>query len=164
MDLATFITKSECECLNGSDDHTLEHALTSAGGFLQSDCDEQLIVSISFNQAVKIHSLKIKAPSDKGPKTLRIFINQPRTLDFDLADSYTSVQDLQLTPEDLEGNLVNLRFVKFQNVQNVQFFIKDNQSGGDITQIDHLAIIGSPISTTNMGDFKRVAGNVGESH
>jgi hypothetical protein len=43
-------------------------------------------------------------------------------------------------------------------------FIKDNQNNTDTTQIDHLAIIGSPISTTNMGDFKRVAGKKGESH
>ncbi|KAJ3647321.1 hypothetical protein Zmor_019205 [Zophobas morio] len=164
MDLQPFITKAQCECLNESDDHSLEHCLNSGGGYLQSDCDEQLIISIAFNQAVKIHSLKIKAPSDKGPKTVRIFINQPRTLDFDLADSYTSVQDLEFTAEELEGNPVNLRYVKFQNVQNIQFFIKDNQSGSEVTQIDHLAIIGSPISTTNMGDFKRVAGKKGESH
>ncbi|RZC38103.1 thioredoxin-like protein 1 [Asbolus verrucosus] len=164
MDLQPFIMKAQCECLNESDEHSLEHGLNSGGGFLQSDCDEQLIISIAFNQAVKIHSLKIKAPADKGPKIIRIFINQPRTLDFDLADSYTSVQDLQLTPEDLEGNPVNLRYVKFQNVQNIQLFVKDNQSGDEVTQIDHLAIIGSPISTTNMGDFKRVAGKKGESH
>lgn len=164
MDLAPFITKSQCECLNETDEHPLAHALTSGGGYLQSDCDEQLIISIAFNQAVKIHSLKIKAPADKGPKNIRLFINQPRTLDFDLADSYTSIQDLVLTPEDLEGNPANLRYVKFQSVQNLQLFIKDNQSGGEITQIDHLAIIGSPISTTNMGDFKRVVGKKGESH
>lgn len=42
-----------------------------------------------------------------------------------------------LEPKDLEGggNPVNLRYVKFQNVQNIQLFIKDNQSGGDKTQI-----------------------------
>ncbi|KAJ8976317.1 hypothetical protein NQ317_010271 [Molorchus minor] len=164
MDLHPFISKAQCECLNESDDHPFTHCLTSEGGYLQSDCDEQLIISITFNQAVKIHSIKVKAPSDKGPKYVRIFINQPRTLDFDLADSYTSIQDLELTPEDLEGNPVNLRYVKFQNVQNIQFFIKDNQSGDEVTQIDHLAIIGSPINTTNMGDFKRVAGKKGESH
>lgn len=76
----------------------------------------------------------------------------------------TFVFPYRLTKEDLEGNLVNLRFVKFQNVQNIQLFVKDNQSGGELTQIDHLAIIGSPISTTNMGDFKRIAGKKGESH
>lgn len=70
----------------------------------------------------------------------------------------------RLTPTDIEGNPVNLRYVKFQNVSNIQFFIKSNQAGGDITQIDHIAIIGTPINTTNMGDFKRVAGKKGESH
>ncbi|KAF5274783.1 hypothetical protein FQR65_LT00366 [Abscondita terminalis] len=164
MDLSPFILKANCECLNEHDDHPFTHCLQAGGGFLQSDCDEQLILSISFNQAVKIHSLRIKAPSDKGPKNIKIFINQPHTLDFDLADSYGSVQDLQLTPADLEGNPVLLRFVKFQNVQNIQFFIKDNQIGGEITQIDHFVIVGSPINTTNMGDFKRVAGKKGESH
>lgn len=63
-----------------------------------------------------------------------------------------------------EGNPVQLRYVKFQNVQNLQIFVKDNQSGSETTQIDHLAIIGTPINTTNMGEFKRVAGKKGESH
>lgn len=51
-------------------------------------------MNVTFNQAVKIHSLKISAPADKGPKNVKIFINQPRTLDFDAADSNISVQDL----------------------------------------------------------------------
>jgi hypothetical protein len=41
-----------------------------------------------------VHSLKIKAPSDKGPKTVRIFMNQPNTLDFDKADSMVATQDI----------------------------------------------------------------------
>lgn len=54
--------------------------------------------------------------------------------------------------------------MKFQNVQNIQLFIKDNQKDKDVTVIEHLAFIGSPISTTNMSEFKRVAGKKGESH
>lgn len=69
-----------------------------------------------------------------------------------------------MTQKDLEGVPVNLRFVKFQNVQNMQLFIKNNQGGTETTQIDHLSILGSPICTTNMGEFKRVAGKKGESH
>ncbi|CAF4782494.1 thioredoxin-like protein 1 [Pieris napi] len=164
MDLVTFITKSECECLNEADNHPLTHALTSGGGYLASDCDEQLIINISFNQLVKLHSLKIKAPADKGPKFIKLFINQPRTLDFDQASGNASIQELEMTPNDLEGNPVPLKFVKFQSVQNIQLFIKDNQAGDEVTQIDHLAFYGSPISTTNMGEFKRVAGKKGESH
>lgn len=164
MDLTTFISKNESECLNEADNHPFVHAMTSGGGYLASDCDEQLIINITFNQLVKLHSLKIKAPADKGPKSLKLFINQPRTMDFDQVTSTSSVQDLELTPSDLEGNPVPLKFVKFQNVQNVQIFIKDNQSGGEVTQINHFAFYGSPISTTRMGEFKRVAGKKGESH
>ena len=45
-------------------------------------------------QGVKVHSIKVKAPSDKGPKTVRIFQNLPNTLDFDKADSMVCTQDL----------------------------------------------------------------------
>jgi len=163
MDLNTFINKAQCECLNEDDEHPFSHCLTSGGGFLQSDCDEQLIMAMAFNQAVKLHSLKIKAPEDKGPKTVRVFINQPNTLDFDKATSMTSTQDLELTASQLDGSIIPLKFVKYQNVQSVQFFVKDNQSGDEVTQIDYLAIIGTPIQTTKMDDFKRVAGKKGES-
>lgn len=184
MELNTFISKQECECLNESDDHNMKHALVSAGGYLQSDCDEQLIMSITFNQAVKIHSLKFKAPPHLGPKQVKLFINQPRTIDFDKAESMSSVQDLtwvsnrstqdnyltsvttcSLAEKELEsGNPVNLRYVKFQNVQNIQIFVKNNQSGGDVTQIDYIGFIGSPIITTKMNDFKRISGKKGETH
>ncbi|GFT12163.1 thioredoxin-like protein 1 [Trichonephila clavipes] len=148
VDLVSFISKSCCECLNDSDDHPFANSLTSDARYLESDCDEQLII-----------------PEDNGPKTLKLFINQPRTLDFDQADSSEPVQILELKPEDLTGeNPVPLRYVKFQNVQNLQIFVKDNQTGAETTRINHLAIIGSTISITNMSDFKRVAGKKGESH
>jgi len=165
MDLTTFVMKNMSECLNESDDHTLDHALNSGPGFLASDVDEQLIINIAFNQGVKIHSLKLKAPAKHGPKKIKLFINQPVTLDFDAASSTAAVQEVEVSPKDLEtGNLINLRFVKFQNVQTLTFFIVDNQSGDEKTIIEELKIIGAPIATTKMDDFKRIAGKKGESH
>ncbi|KOC61011.1 Thioredoxin-like protein 1 [Habropoda laboriosa] len=165
MDLAAFITEAHCECLNESDEHNFLQCLTAGDGYLESDCDEQLILSIVFTQTVKLHSIKIKAPKDKGPKNIKLFINQPRTIDFDMADSNTSIQDLTLSPKDIEeGNPIALRYVKFQNVQNLQIFVKDNQTGSETTRIDNVAVFGSLISTTNMGEFKRVLGKKGESH
>ena len=38
-----------------------------------------------------------------------------------------------------------------------QIFVKDNLSGDETTQIDYLAIYGSPINVTNMNEFKRVS-------
>ena len=90
-----------------------------------------------------------------------------------------AAQDIEITEKHLSGDVILLKFVKFQNVKNMQFFFKvyhqirqnfylqhclqDNQSGDDVTQIDHLCIIGTPIDTTNMKDFKRVSGKKGES-
>ncbi|KAL7290807.1 hypothetical protein TKK_0015550 [Trichogramma kaykai] len=165
MDLISLVMKAQCECLNESDDHCFADCLVSNDDYLESDCDEQLIISITFIQPVKIHSLKIRAPASNGPKNLKLFINQPRTIDFDMAQTNSSVQNLELSTKDIvEENPILLRYVKFQNVQNLQIFVKDNQNGFDTTRIDHLSIFGSPISTTNMGDFKRVAGKKGESH
>ena len=39
----------------------------------------------------------------------------------------------------------------------VQIFVKDNQTGTETTQIDYIGFLGSPVSTTNMGEFKRVS-------
>lgn len=164
MNLSSFIYKSQCEALNEADDHALLPFLENPNKYLQSDCDPQLIISLAFTQPVKVHSLKIKAPADSGPKTIRLFINLPNTIDFDAATSNIATQELELTPKDLEGNVVNLRYVKFQNVQNLQIFVKDNQSDEETTRIDKLVILGLPLAMTNMGEFKRVAGKVGESH
>merc|ERR1712096_221073 len=79
-------------------------------------------------------------------------------LDFDKADSMAATQDVTITPNQLEGEVIPPKFVKFQNVNNIQFFFKDNQEGVEVTQIDFLSVIGTPIDTTNMKDFKRVAG------
>lgn len=151
MDLTSFITKAGCECLNEADDHPLEHALNPKGGFLESDCDEQLIISIQFNQKMKIHSFKMNGPADKGPKNVKLFINQPHTLDFDKAEAMAPVEAFELTPEDLEsGATVPVRFVKFQSVDSITIFVKDNQSGDEVTQIESLGFIGTPQNTTNM--------------
>lgn len=39
---------------------------SDAATYLESDCDEQLIVAVGFDTNVKIHSLRLRAPAD-GP-------------------------------------------------------------------------------------------------
>lgn len=166
IDLVSNIHKGQSECLNQSDDHTWEHALTpSTTTFLESDVDEQLLLFISFMQPIKLNALVIQSPGENGPKNIRLFINQTRTLDFDSAEKNQSVQDLELKPEDLKDNtLVKLKYVKFQNVQNITLFVSNNQDSSDKTVISYLKFIGSPVSVTNMNDFKRVSGQAGEAH
>lgn len=166
IDLYSMINKQQSECLNQDDDHTWENLLNNSQlNYLKSDCDEQLLLVISFQQPIRLHSMIIQGPKDHGPKLVKLFINQTRTLDFDSAENMEPVQQLELKEDDLANNqLINLRFVKFQNVQSLTIFFANNQSGSDTTIVHYLKLIGQPVSVTNMNEFKRVSGQPGESH
>ena len=136
--------------------------LDSDQAYLESDCDEQLLITVGFNQSVRISSLSFVAKNNaQAPKTIKLFVNS-RALDFDRADSSVDTQTITLTPADLTGNPVPLRFVKFQDVSSITLFVKDNQGGEDSTIINSLRFFGQPKDGTNMSDFKRVSGKKGE--
>lgn len=159
IELNTLVDHSATECLNQDDDHPYTDCLVTGPEHLASDCDEQLILAIAFNQPVKIHSLRLKGPRDEGPKTVRIFHNQPNTLDFDAAGGAQATQEVTLTPHQVEtGELIPLKFVKFQNVQNIQLFIKDNQGGGEVTVLEHLVIVGEAHTERHIGTMGRILG------
>nr|CDS30791.2 thioredoxin protein 1 [Hymenolepis microstoma] len=166
VDLSDMIDSSRCECLNCHSDHGLECALTKDMTYLMSDADEQLILFLTFNQIVKLHSLRITAPADSGPRNIKIFTNQLATPDFDACEAAEAVQAFTLAPEDLHASsLIQLKFVKFQNVNSVTIFVQDNQEGVEQTRITNLILYGCPINNvTNMNEFKRVAGQKGEAH
>jgi len=166
IDLVSMIDKKQSECLNESDDHNWSDCLNeSEAAFLDSDVDEQILLHITFTQAVKLHSIIFQGPAKNGPKQVKLFINQTRTLDFDSAEQSTPIQEFDLKPEDLKDmTQTKLRFVKFQNVNNITLFFNQNQSGSDVTRLTHLKFIGAPLSVTNMSEFKRVSGQAGEAH
>jgi len=58
MNLNKFIMKNQCEALNDSDNHSLS-AFIENSGYIESDCDQQLILSFAFKQPVKVHSIKV---------------------------------------------------------------------------------------------------------
>ena len=60
VDLTDVVEKNQLNCLNEVRSHPVANILTANDTYLESDTDEQLLIEVRFNQAVKLHSLKIK--------------------------------------------------------------------------------------------------------
>ncbi|KAF9286555.1 hypothetical protein BGZ68_002798 [Mortierella alpina] len=156
-DIADQITLNQVDCLNQQTANHIRNALKADETYLESDVDEQLIISVPFNQSVKLHSIKI-VPKDiaHAPKTIKLYVNK-LTLGFEDADSVEETQTVVLSEKDYEGNgLISLRFVKFQNVTSVILFIVDNLGDEETTQIQQLQFIGSSLDGTDMSALKKV--------
>ncbi|XP_053152551.1 thioredoxin-like protein 1 isoform X1 [Hemicordylus capensis] len=158
MDLMPFVNKAGCECLNESDENGFDNCLRKDSSYLESDCDEQLLITVAFNQPVKLYSMKFQGPENgQGPKYIKMFINLPRSMDFEEAERSEPTQALELSPDDIkEDSIIQLRYVKFQNVNSVTLFVQSNQGDEETTRIAYFTFIGTPVQATNMNDFKRV--------
>ncbi|KAJ2487081.1 hypothetical protein IWW37_005376 [Coemansia sp. RSA 2050] len=154
-DLTRLVLKKQSECLNQSDDHPLENVFTEGDSVLESDVDEQLVLHIAFSQPIKLHSLMIKAPADRAPKNIKLFANR-MDIGFDDAETSEASEEIKLT-EDIykKGGVVNLRYVRFQNVSSLSIYVADNLHDGDVTAISQLAFIGTAVDTANVSDIRQ---------
>lgn len=125
-----------------------------------SDTDEQLIIHFTFQEFVKVKSIKFTewnhgAKPEMNPVTVRLFVNR-NNLGFEDVEDVEPEQTITLTSTDLIENSIpiDLYFVKFQRVKSLTFFIEDN-AGGDVTGLGGLSIMGRTVATTNMNDFKK---------
>ncbi|KAJ0013978.1 PITH domain-containing protein At3g04780 isoform X2 [Pistacia vera] len=160
VDLLDFIDWSGVECLNQNTAHSLPNALKQGyreddGLNLESDADEQLLIYIPFNQVVKLHSFVIKGPEEEGPKTVKLFSNREH-MGFSNVNDFPASDSAVLTPENLQGKPVVLKFVKFQNVRSLTIFIEDNQAGSDVTKVQKIALFGTTVETTDMKGLKKI--------
>jgi len=154
-DLGDFIDKTQVHALNQATDHDVMNILKNDNSYLESEADEQLIIVIPFSCAVKLHSIKFTAPKDKGPRTVKTFINL-KTLDFDEAEDSKETEVLELTEKDFEpSNVTNLKFVRYQFVTSIVLFVESNLEDEETTLINQINFIGTPIETTNIKDFNQ---------
>ncbi|ODN75241.1 thioredoxin [Cryptococcus amylolentus CBS 6039] len=136
-------------CLNESKTHPLSSILGPDRGprgtsFLESDVDPELLISIPFQDPIKLKHISIFSgisPS-QAPKTIKLFINQPN-IGFDEADSLTPAQEIELTADQVKGDKIELRFVRFQNVRSLHILVKDNQEVEETTRIDSIDLFGA---------------------
>ena len=59
VDLTSAVETAKSECLNESGDHTFSDALHSGGGYLESECDEQVLVLVG--ECVLCHIVQFSA-------------------------------------------------------------------------------------------------------
>ncbi|KAJ2765018.1 hypothetical protein IWQ56_004265 [Coemansia nantahalensis] len=154
-DVTRLVHKTQSECLNQDDDHPLENVFSEGDSVLASDVDEQMVLHVAFSQAIKLHSIMLKAPADRAPKTIRIFVNRT-DIGFDDAESTPATQEIEMTEAMYEsGGVVNLRYVRFQNVDSLSIFVADNLAGDDVTAISQIAFIGTPLDSANMSGISK---------
>lgn len=102
------------------------------------------LLTNQFNEAVNIKALSIFGGVSKcqAPKTVKLFVNQ-NSLDFNDAESHEAAQELTLSSDNVQGNKIELRQVRFKNVRSLHILVKDNQDGEETTRIDSLDLFGT---------------------
>mmetsp|Transcript_22019 Transcript_22019/g.36467 ORF Transcript_22019/g.36467 Transcript_22019/m.36467 type:complete len:174 (-) Transcript_22019:204-725(-) len=170
VDLLGEIDFSQITCLNSLKDKPITNAISKGLREQdliqwQSDSDAQLLCSIPFQTAIRLHSIAIQAPSDgSAPASLKFFINRPN-IGFDEASSETPVQEIQLTPENILPGAppIQLKFVRFQTVQSLTIFIAENMGDVEQTCVQKLILYGVSTQRTNMSELKKVGAEAGGS-
>eukprot|EP00164_Ancoracysta_twista_P002364 GFYU01003127.1.p2 GENE.GFYU01003127.1~~GFYU01003127.1.p2 ORF type:complete len:180 (+),score=60.93 GFYU01003127.1:27-542(+) len=160
-DLFDAVDFTGCEVLNQKSGQTIKSLIKNRDDDLAlvSDSDEQLLISIPFQEKVKIHSLSVRAPADdSAPRTIKLFANK-NSLGFDDVSDLEPVQTIVIEKDDLAAKddntlIIPLKFVKFQNVTILTIFVEDNH-GEEYTTLSRVTLIGSKLAGTNVNDIKK---------
>ncbi|KAG7337252.1 PITH domain containing protein [Nitzschia inconspicua] len=162
IDLSSKIETSECYARNQAPGFPMTNLFIGDSRLgCKSDTDEQLIIHISFQEFVKIKTIKFVAFNngenpEENPTTVKLYVNSANPLGFEDIDDVDPTQVFELTSEDLRESSDPLmtKFVRFQRVRTLTIFIEDNQ-GGDVTALGGIRLMGRTGATTNMSDFKK---------
>ncbi|KAF5878015.1 putative thioredoxin protein [Botrytis fragariae] len=136
-----------------------------------SDTDEQLMLFMPFQSMLKVHSVQItslpSASDNEGeddeepmrPKTIKIYTNRAHTVGFDEAEGLPETQTITLEAKDWDSTgtaTLSLRFVKFQNVTSLVFFIVDGDGDSEKVRIDRIRIIGETGEKRDPGKLEKI--------
>lgn len=167
--LNSMIDLTSLECLNQDNAHPVLNAIRARDSgedeaLLQSDADvdPQLLIKAGFRQPVKLKAICFYGSSEDqtAPQVVKVFLGKT-DLGFEDAQEQEATQTLQLSAAEVDqGEAVQLRFVKFQNVTTIQLFIESN-FGADVTKIKSIEFLGTPAETVDMKAWK--AGQVGQA-
>ncbi|KAB8302002.1 hypothetical protein EYC80_005455 [Monilinia laxa] len=146
-----------------------KEADSKAKDWVVSDTDEQLMLFVPFQSTLKVHTIQITSlPSTSNddndetpmrPKTIQIYTNRAHIVGFDEAEDLPSTQSITLEAKDWDSAgtaTISLRFVKFQNVTSLVFFIVDGDGDGDKVRLDRIRIIGETGEKRDPGKLEKI--------
>merc|ERR1719296_417016 len=139
LDLSDKLDKTACYARNENTSYPWGNLFIGDSRLgMQSDADEQLIIHLSFQEFVRVKSIKFTewnrgADPDMNPVTVHIYLNRVN-LGFEDIEDIEPTQSITLTSSDLQevSDAIDLYYVKFQRVKSLTLFIEDN-AGGDVT-------------------------------
>ena len=161
QDLSSKIDKSACYARNEAPGFGMSNLFIGDSRLgCKSDADEQLIIHIAFQEFVKVKTIKFVAFNEGSdpecnPSTVKVYVNR-ENLGFEDIDDVDPTQVFDLTAEELRESSepIPTKFVKFQRVKSLTIFVEDN-NGGEVSALGMLRLMGRPVATTNMSEFKK---------
>ncbi|CAH0059342.1 unnamed protein product [Clonostachys solani] len=116
---------------------------------LESDADEQILMTVPFTAQIKLHSILLRtSPSPSAPKTLHVYINRD-DMDFSAAEDATPVQKFELS-QTSDVQEIPVKRALFGKVHRLVLFFVDNFSDGD-EDVSRVSYVGFKGEWTKLG-------------
>ncbi|KAI9650277.1 Thioredoxin-like protein 1 [Ciborinia camelliae] len=145
---------------------------SKAKDWVVSDTDEQLMLFVPFQSTLKVHTIQITSLASASdvenddddeapmrPKTIQIYTNRAHIVGFDEAEDLPSTQSITLEAKDWDSSgtaTLSLRFVKFQNITSLVFFIVDGDGDREKVRLDRIRIIGETGEKRDPGKLEKI--------
>lgn len=139
--------------------------------FLESDADDQMIITVPFTGSVRLRSVLLKTgPGDQTPRKVHLFANG-ENLDFDDTEHTKPTQEFEIA-RGREIGEYTVKTVKFSNVSSLTLFFPEGQ-GAETIRVYYLGFFGhwterknNPIITVyeaqaNVADHPKIQGTEG---
>ncbi len=139
------IDKDRIECYNCNQNFPISNCIKPYSDrhnnlYLESDCDEQLLIRIPFTNTVKINSMSINGNYNYSPSIVKLYKN-PNILTFDEIDDVIEDQQIEINNDPLHDLTYPLKPIKFNNVNEIVIYIPENH-GELVTQVNYINFYG----------------------
>lgn len=180
-DVAALVEKTKLHALNGSifygeaellnvatkdksEDLRAIFDLSKPSKPVMSDTDSQILIYLPLTNKVRVKSIYIKTRANAQDETsqpashLKIWPNLPNVISFEDAASgnFKPAHDAPMGEADSDGWVeVSLKYVLFQNVSSLQFFI-DGADEDSATSIEKIVVFGSKGDSTEHTKLEKI--------